>query len=1315
MIRESAKKMTRTYRVFTILYFLCTFGNFITTDMEDFVHLHVHTQYSILDGQSSISALLKKAMKDGMKGMAITDHGNMMGIKEFFNTSKKEIKKAKNELAAAQAKMEALQAGTYKRPEEDPNAGVSDEELLKSIEAQMPLLERRANFKPILGCEMYVARRSMKLKEGRQDQGGNHLIVLAKNEKGYHNLIKLVSKSWVDGFYMRPRTDHAELEKHHEGLIICSACIAGEVPSKALRDDIEGAEQAALWFKNIFGDDYYLELQRHEVKDKTIKANKETFGLQQRANKVLIDIARKHNIKLVCTNDVHFVEEENAEAHDRLICLSTGRDLDDPKRMMYTKQEWFKTQREMNEIFYDIPEAIQNTSEICDKVEIYNIDHSPIMPNFAIPESFGTEEEYRQRFTEEDLFKEFTRDENGNEIMSEEEGRKKIENLGGYDKLYRIKFEADYLAKISYEGAIARYGEPLSDVVKERINFELHIMKTMGFPGYFLIVQDYINAARKELNVSVGPGRGSAAGSCVAYCLGITQLDPIAYDLLFERFLNPDRISLPDIDVDFDDDGRGRVLEWVTQKYGEENCAHIITYGTMATKLALKDVARVQKLPLAESNRLCKLIPDKLPEGPDGKSPKMNLDNCIKAIPELREAETSPNPLMRDTIRYARMLEGNVRNTGVHACGFIICRDKISDWVPVSTAEDKQTGEKLHCTQYEGRVIEETGLIKMDFLGLKTLTIIKDTLENIHDSLGIEVDIEKIPLDDDETYALFSRGETIGTFQFESPGMQKYLRELQPNCIGDLIAMNALYRPGPIAYIPSFIKRKHGEEPITYDLPCMEKYLKDTYGITVYQEQVMLLSREIADFTRGESDTLRKAMGKKLIDKLNHMYPKFIKGGTKKGYDEKTLEKIWNDWRAFASYAFNKSHAACYAWIAYQTGYLKAHYPAQFMAGDMNSWLTNITTLTKLMDECKRLGIDTLGPDINESMMKFSVNHHSQIRFGLAAIKGCGEAAMKNIIAERKKNGVFKDIYDFVERIDLSSCNKKNIENLATAGAFDSFGIAREQFVEKGENGETFIDILVRYGQQFQMENNTAQNSLFGDFNAIEISKPMIPQGLPEWSNLEKLNKERDLIGIYISGHPLDNFKVIIEKICTTRMPELEEVSALAKRDITFGGIITNVRTGFTKKNGNPYGFVTIEDYSGSGEIAFWGEDWARWSGYMNIGNSVFITAFVGPRRYNQDEYEVQVRKVEFLGDVKDKIIQRINITIHVNRLDQNTATELASIMSRDEGHTEVIFHVYDDETKMNVQLMSQSCFALVDTDLITFLEESPCLEYEIG
>lgn len=1283
--------------------------------MEDFVHLHVHTQYSILDGQSAISKLVEKALKDGMLGMAITDHGNMMGIKEYYNTAKKEIGKAKDELAAAQKKLEMLRADNHQYLKDNLDTGKSYEELLSSLEDQISLLKRRANFKPIFGCEMYVARRSLTQKEGRQDQSGNHLIVLAKNKTGYHNLIKLVSKSWVDGFYMRPRTDHNELKKHHEGLIICSACIAGEVPSKILHDDLEGAEKSALWFKDVFGDDFYLELQRHEVKDPAIKANRGTFTLQQRANKALLDIAHKNNIKVICSNDVHFVEEENAEAHDRLICLSTGKDLDDPNRMMYSKQEWFKTQREMNKIFSDIPEAMRNTCEICNKVETYSIDHAPIMPNFAIPESFGTEEEYRQRLTEKDLYDEFTRDENGNVIMSEEEGQKKIEKLGGYDKLYRIKFEADYLSKLAYEGAKERYGEPLSDIVKERINFELHVMKTMGFPGYFLIVQDYINAARKKLNVSVGPGRGSAAGSCVAYCLGITQLDPITYDLLFERFLNPDRISLPDIDVDFDDDGRGRVLEWVTQKYGPDKCAHIITYGTMATKLAIKDVARVEKLPLTESNRLCKLIPDKLPEGPDGKSPKMNLDNCIKVIPELREAETSPNPLMRDTIRYAKMLEGNVRNTGVHACGFIICRDKISDWVPVSTAEDKITGEKLHCTQYEGRVIEETGLIKMDFLGLKTLTIIKDALESIHDSLGIEVDIDKIPLNDEETYALFSRGETIGTFQFESPGMQKYLRQLQPNCIGDLIAMNALYRPGPIAYIPSFINRKHGDEPITYDLPCMEKYLRDTYGITVYQEQVMLLSREIADFTRGESDTLRKAMGKKLIEKLNHMYPKFINGGKKNGYDEKTLEKIWNDWRAFASYAFNKSHAACYAWIAYQTGYLKAHYPAQFMAGDMNSWLTNITVLTKLMDECKRLGIETLGPDINESMMKFSVNHHSQVRFGLAAIKGCGETAMQNIIAERKKNGEFKDIYDFVERIDLSSCNKKNIENLATAGAFDSFGISRETFVEQGENNETFIDLLVRYGQQYQIETATAQNSLFGGFDAIEISKPQIPKGITEWNTIEKLNKERDLIGIYISGHPLDDFRVIIQKVCTTTMPQLEDITPLANRDITLGGIVTNVKTGFTKKNGKPYGIVTIEDYSGSGEIPFWGESWARWSGYLSIGNTIFITAHVGPRRFDPNSYELQVNKIEFLGDVKDTLINRLTITINIDLLDQRVAAELSSMMTRNEGDTEVLFNINDSENKMQIQLTSQSCHAIVDADLINFLDESPCLNYQIG
>ena len=819
--------------------------------MRDFVHLHVHTYFSILDGQSSIKNLVDKAIGDGMRGIAITDHGNMFGVKELFNYCNKVNGKRK--------------------------------------EKGLP------EFKPIFGCEMYVARRKMtdRSKE-HHDQGGWHLIVLAKNYHGYKNLIKLVSHAWVDGFYMRPRTDHEELERYHEGLIVCSACIAGEVPDKILKGDIQGAREAIEWHKRVFGDDYYLELQRHEVRDPNIRANRETFPLQQKANKVLIELAREYGVKLVCTNDAHFVDQENAEAHDHLLCLSTGKDLDDPTRMLYSKQEWLKTRAEMNEVFADIPEALDNTCEVLDKVETYSIDHAPIMPFFPIPAEFGTEDDVRKKYTEEQLFEEFTRDENGNEIMSREEGEKKIKKLGGYDKLYRIKFEADYLAKLSYDGARRLYGDPIPEEVAERVKFELHVMKTMGFPGYFLIVQDFINAARKELDVMVGPGRGSAAGSVVAYCLGITQIDPIKYDLLFERFLNPDRISLPDIDTDFDDDGRGRVLEWVEDKYGHDKVAHIITYGSMATKNSIKDVARVEKLPLEESNRLCKAIPDRLPDGM-----KMNLDNAIKCVPELRDAEVSADVRARNTIKYARMLEGTVRNTGIHACGTIICRDAINEWVPVSTAEDKaDPGHKLLCTQYDGHVIEETGLIKMDFLGLKTLSILKEAVENVKLSTGKKIDLETIPIDDPLTYKLYCSGRTVGTFQFESSGMQKYLRELQPSVFEDLIAMNALYRPGPMDYIPEFIRRKKDPSLITYDIPCMEKYLKDTYGITVYQEQVMLLSRQLANFTRGQSDTLRKAMGKKQIEKMNELETLFYKGGEENGYDKKVLNKIWEDWKS---------------------------------------------------------------------------------------------------------------------------------------------------------------------------------------------------------------------------------------------------------------------------------------------------------------------------------------------------------------------------------------------------------------------------------
>lgn len=1278
--------------------------------MQDFVHLHVHTQYSILDGQASVPKLVDKAIRDGMRGMAVTDHGNMMGIKEFFNYTNKVTGKAKGIVKDTEAKLEALQNGTYEpkldKEGKNPDEGKTTDELIAECEATLKKQRPIAQFKPIFGCEMYVARRGDKaLKEVRADQSGWHLIVLAKNEHGYHNLIKLVSNAWVDGFYMRPRTDHKELEKYHEDLIVCSACLGGEVPQKILAGQIEEAEKSVQWFKNLFGDDYYLELQRHEVKDPSINANRDTYPLQVEVNKELLRIAKKYDIKYICSNDSHFVDEENAEAHDRLICLSTGRELNDPKRMLYTKQEWFKTRAEMNEVFADLPEALATTCEICDKVETYSIDHAPIMPNFAIPEDFGTEAEYRSRLTEKDLFDEFTQDENGNVVMSEEDGLKKIKKLGGYDKLYRIKLEADYLAKLAYEGAKKRYGDPLNEETAERIKFELHIMKTMGFPGYFLIVQDYIRAAREELSVSVGPGRGSAAGSAVAYCLGITQIDPIKYDLLFERFLNPDRISLPDIDVDFDDDGRGRVLNWVTQKYGADNVAHIITYGTMATKLAIKDVARVQKLPLSTSNYLCKLIPDKLPEGPDGKVPKMNLTNAIAAIPELREAEASSDKLLRDTIRYAKMLEGNVRNTGVHACGFIICRDNISDWVPVSTAKDKETNEELHCTQYEGRVIEETGLIKMDFLGLKTLSIIKEALENIKLSLGIDLNIDEISIEDPATYQLYCDGRTIGTFQFESTGMQKYLRELQPSTFEDLIAMNALYRPGPMQYIPSFIARKHGDEPIEYDLPCMEKYLKDTYGITVYQEQVMLLSREIANFTRGESDALRKAMGKKLIEKLNHMYPKFINGGKANGYDPKILEKIWNDWRAFASYAFNKSHATCYSWVAYQTAYLKANYPSQYMAGVMSRSLADITTVSKLMDECKSMGIRTLGPDINESYLKFSVNHSGDIRFGMGAVKGVGEGAVLQILEERKKNGPFKSVYDLVERVNLSVCNKKSLESLALSGAFDSFNtITREQFVLPGDNGETFLDTLVRYGNNYQNDKAESEFSLFGGSESVEIARPEPSKNIPRWSDLERLNKERDLIGIYISGHPLDSYKIIIENVCTMHMDQLENIIPFANKDVTLGGIVTDVRTGQTR-TGKPYGIVKMEDYSGPGEIALFGDEWAKHSGYFAIGNSLFITGRVDERQWRKDEYELKIGRIEFLSNVRDEKIKSITITLDLNNLTSKIVNDISSKVKENEGPSELYFNVIDHETQTQVMLQSKSVRLTVESELINFLK----------
>lgn len=1239
--------------------------------MEDFVHLHVHTHYSVLDGQSKVRYLVDKAVKDGMKGMAITDHGVMYGVKELF----------------------------------DYCSVVNKKRAKEGLEP----------FKPILGCEMYVAHHNKedKVKENG-DASGYHLIVLAKNYQGYKNLIKIVSRSWVDGYYYKPRTDRADLEKYHEGLIVCSACIAGEVPAKVLDGDLEGAREACQWYHRVFGDDYYLELQRHEVKDPAIRANREVFPLQQKANKVLMEFAKEYGIKVVCTNDCHFEDQDTAEAHDHLLCLSTSKDLDDPFRLMYTKQEWFKTRKEMNDVFADVPEALSNTLEVLGKVEMYSIDNGPIMPYFPIPESFGTEQSWREKYTEADLYREFTTDENGQNPLPEDKAREVIDRLGGYDKIYRIKLEADYLAKLAYDGARKNYGDPLPDNVKEHINFELHVMKTMGFPGYFLIVQDFIAAARNELGVWVGPGRGSAAGSVVAYCLGITRIDPLKYDLLFERFLNPDRVNLPDIDTDFDDDGRGKVLRWVMDKYGEENCAHIITYGSMATKNSIADVARVERLPLERANMLKKAIPDRLPD-----NKKMNLTNAIEYTPELREAEVSTDPRERNTIKYAKQLEGTVRGTGIHACGFIICRDPISDWVPVSTADDPDFPDlKCAVTQYDGHVIESTGLIKMDFLGLKTLSELKEACKVVERTRGVKVDIDNIPIDDEMTYQLYQKGRTIGTFQFESPGMQKYLRELHPTVFEDLIAMNALYRPGPMDYIPDFIKRKNDPTLVTYDIPCMEKYLKDTYGITVYQEQVMLLSRQLANFTRGESDALRKAMGKKKKDIVDRMKPKFIKQGSANGHDPKVLEKIWGDWEKFASYAFNKSHATCYSWVAYQTAYLKAHYPAEYMAALMTRRFSDIGEITKLMEECKVMGIPTLGPDVNESFVEFGVNGKGEIRFGLSAIKGMGSAAAEAIVRERQDNGAYKDVYDFVERVNLRDVNRKALESMALSGGFDCFGLAREQYLGVNARGEAFLDSLVRFGQQYQQEKASAANTLFGDFASdITIVTPPAPKAVP-WSAIERLGREKQLVGIYLSAHPLDDYTLVLESLCNTTCAEAgnrEKFPELAMRsEITFGGIVTKVTQRFNKR-GEPFGIVTMEDFEGPGEIALFGEDWGRWGAWLTEGSAVFVTAKCVKRFATSQYFSMVIQKIEYLQTVKDNRLERFTIHLKSARIDDDVVNDVLSMVTDAPGKTELYFNVNDEETNTNVLLRAKAGRIEVRNSLVRYVSEREGMSYTVN
>ena len=1199
--------------------------------MGQFTHLHVHTQYSILDGAAAIKPLLKRAKELGMTALAITDHGNMYGVKEFHDAAEKE------------------------------------------------------GIKPILGCEVYVAGGSRFDKSGKDDRG-DHLILLAKNLEGYHNLSKIVSYAFTEGFYYRPRVDKELLRLYHDGIICCSACLGGELPQAIMRGDMQEARRVVEEFVSIFGEDYYLELQLHQSGIPRI--DEQVYENQKKVNAALLQLAAEYGVKYICSNDVHFIMADDAPAHDRLICLNTGRDLDDPNRMRYTWQEYLKSEEEMAALFPDHPEALATTAEIAGKVEEYSLEHKPLMPNFPIPDDFDVpldqlKETFRKKIKDEAVLAEIDR---CADSLDEVVGRHpELSDQLTIGKQFR------YLEHLTYKGAERRYGT-LSDAVRKRIEYELSTIEWMGFPGYFLIVWDFIRAAR-EMGVSVGPGRGSAAGSVVAYSLTITNIDPMKYDLLFERFLNPDRISLPDVDVDFDEDGRADVLHYVVEKYGSKRVAQIVTFGTMAPKAAIKDVARVQKLPLSESNRISKLVPEK---------PGTTFAKAYKEVPELVKEKESDNPLIRDTMKYAEKLEGSVRQTGVHACGVIIGQDDLEKFAPMAIAKDAE----LNVVQYEGKLVESVGLIKMDFLGLKTLSIIKDALENIESTTGSRPDIDAIPLDDPLTYDLYSRGETTGLFQFESPGMKKHLRNLKPNRFEDLIAMNALYRPGPMEYIPNFIARKHGLEPVTYEIPDMEEYLKDTYGITVYQEQVMLLSQKLAGFTGGEADTLRKAMGKKKRDVLDKMKPKFIEGCKQRGHDEKICEKIWGDWEAFASYAFNKSHSTCYAYVSYQTAYLKAHYPAEFMAALLSRNLSDIKKISFFMDECKRMGLSVLGPDVNHSKIRFSVDEGGNVRFGLAAIKGVGESAVQNIIDTRKEGGPFKSVYDFVERVNLQTVNKKTLENLVLGGAFDAISdLPRSAYLARDEHDGTLLDALVRYGNRVQSEKNNVQQSLFGGITEeSSVQKPEPPQYTP-WTKLETLNRERDVIGIYLSSHPLDDFSLIIKHYCTCSLGDLADLPSMNGRDFVAAGMVTSVMH-LTTKTGKPYGRFTIEDYNGSHEFVLFSKDYENFRRFLFEGYYLLIKGKVAPRIYNPNELETRITSIMMLAEAQETLMKEVTVSVPVDELTEELVGRLSAAAKENRGQVILRFKVYDPAAEVAVNLYSKSVKVALTGDLIRTFDD---------
>ncbi len=1209
-----------------------------------FVHLHVHTQYSILDGLSGIPALFEKAEQLGMPGIAITDHGNMYGVKEFCNVAK-----------------------------------------------------AHPNVKPVIGCEVYVTRHYDHRLKDNDHKKYYHLILLAKNYEGYRNLMKIVSIGHIEGKYHRPRISHEVLEKYHDNLICSSACIAGEISQRILAGDSNGVDQSIEWFKKVFGEDFYLEVMLHKTEIPGMSLD--LYENQKACCDEIFRLADRHNVKVIATNDVHFVEKGEGPAHDLLICLNTGKDVDDTNRLRYTQQEYLKSEEEMLALFPGHPEAISNTLEVLDKVESYQIDRGHVLPKFDIEPGFLKDiDRYLRDFKEEI-----------DAGRNDEKG-----NFRGEEFCHSVA----YLCHLAYNGARGRYGE-LTQEIKDKVQFELKTISRMGFPDYFLIVQDFINWARRN-GISVGPGRGSAAGSVVSYCLGITNLDPIKYNLLFERFLNPERISMPDIDVDFDDEGRYRVIQYVQERYGEDHISHVITFGTMAAKLAIKDVARVCKLPLSESNRLAKLIPDRpfeIKENGSVKTVKPSLKNCVRYTPEMKEEYEHGDELVKKVLRFALQLEGCIRQVGIHACAMIIGRGNLTDYIPVTTGIDSATNQEVWVSQYEGTMIEDVGMLKMDFLGLKTLSIIKRCLELVKKNHGKDIDIEKIPIDDPKVYELYGRGDTKSIFQFESNGMKEYLMKLRPQRFEDLIAMNALYRPGPMEYIPQFIARKRGEEQIAFDLPEMEEYLQETYGVTVYQEQVMLLSQKISNFSKGKADKLRKAMGKKKIAELESLYTNFIEGGLENGHPREKLDKIWQDWRAFAEYAFNKSHATCYAWVSYQTAWLKAYYPSEFQASNLTQNLSNMEEMKEIMDDCKRSRINVLSPDINESIAQFGVNRKGDIRFGLAGIKGFGNNVVDAIIAERESGGPFADVFDFMERMN-GGINRRSLESLVYAGALDSFGYKRTQFFLPCANGELFIDELVKYSDLFHRDELDSSSSLFGEVEELKPVRPVMPSAPAEENDLELLKQEKEIVGMYLSSHPLEKYRFEMENFTSCTMMEIPSVIENCSRSgkparIAVAGIVTDVTKLVTRK-GTPGSRVKVEDFSGNYEFAFFGKNYENLLPYFNLHDCIYIECEISARYLGKNEdgsaktgsFELSVRRITLLGNVAAEKMLGITLQVSTEQITPAWRKALARLFRENKGKCPVNVCLSDPATGYRIDFHSKKYSVSLSSEFLGSLDK---------